>query len=122
MKKYIISLICFVSIGQLYPLSKKDLELKLNNLQLVSRALQDASAKMVGQPTSIMFESINDPINMGGFDAWVYTVSSLKKLMHQYNVKENSSWNNYFRTLEQIDHDLINAIRITYDTMFSPES
>jgi hypothetical protein len=122
MKKYIISTILCISVGQLYPLTKAEVALKLTNVKLVSTALKDASEKMLGQSTQIMFESGTYPINPDGLKAWYYSIDSLKNLMSQYNTKKNPVWDSYFNKLEMISNDLINAIKITYNSMFSPTS
>jgi hypothetical protein len=111
-----------ISAGQLLPLTKAEVALKLTNIKLVSTALKDASAKMLGPSTQIMFESREYPINLEGNTAWVFTIESLRKLMNQYNVKKNPLWDNYFRSLEFIDFDLSQAILRTYHRVLKIKS
>src|SRR5436190_18572769 len=67
-----------------------------------------------------MFERDAYPISQTGLDAWYYTINNLKNLFKMYNTKNNVQLNNYFNKLEIINNDLINGIKITYNTMFSP--
>ena len=112
MKKYIITLIILL-VGQLYPLTDTEHQLRLDFVNVISQRLQNASDTLFGGPTKDVFKDKKASIDQKGLEEWFETIDGLKSLIDQYNVEKNPVWNDYFDALQVVNDDLLSTIKKT---------
>ena len=130
MKKYMISFICLISVGQSYSaafyegirnqFSPDENRIRISGLRKVRKALQEASTKAFSLSIWCIFN--NDPTTQENVDTWDSAINKLKNLVAEYNIKKDAMWDDYFNTIELLNNDLMNAIKEAYDGLFSPSS